>query len=394
MKTVLLTTTLVLSSIAGFAYDFICNSIAYNIVSIDEQTVEVTKDDVKYYGTINIPESVVFKGKTWTVTAIGTDAFISCYNVDSVSIPNTVTQIGKSAFYGCDGLRKVVVPNSVTDIGNYAFSKIANLESVILPDGLEYIGIYAFDTCPKLTTIEIPNTVKRIGYGAFRDCKQLKSINIPELVTTIESSTFQRCSELTSVNIGSLVTSIQVNAFSDCPNLSEITLHTSTPPTLGSTVFSQLVMMDAKVIVPQGAMEAYKNADGWKDFFNIKDGATPTYLLTTSITGKGTVSIDDKDFKEGISTLVAIHGQSITCKIIPIEGYKIKQFGLASDEEVKTTSSMENNIGIFTIESLPCNATLSVVFEEITYEVDDTNHDGLVNSADIVHIYNRIINGK
>ena len=53
-----------------------------------------------YSGNVVIPESVTYKGKTYSVTSIGSYAFYGCSGLTSVTIPNSVTSIGEYAFYG------------------------------------------------------------------------------------------------------------------------------------------------------------------------------------------------------------------------------------------------------------------------------------------------------
>lgn len=81
------------------AYDFQVGVLYYNILS--DNTVELTSGNTKYTGNITIPSSVTNGGRTFSVTSIGYFAFYECYNLTSVSIPNSVTSIGNYAFWGC-----------------------------------------------------------------------------------------------------------------------------------------------------------------------------------------------------------------------------------------------------------------------------------------------------
>lgn len=44
-----------------------------------------------------IPESVTYKGITYSVTEIGNEAFANCKMLESISVPSTVVQIGKES---------------------------------------------------------------------------------------------------------------------------------------------------------------------------------------------------------------------------------------------------------------------------------------------------------
>lgn len=55
------------------------------------------------------------------VMTIGDDAFTSCSNLATISLPNSLTSIGKSAFTQCSALTSITIPNNVTEIGGWAF---------------------------------------------------------------------------------------------------------------------------------------------------------------------------------------------------------------------------------------------------------------------------------
>lgn len=93
----------------------------------------------------------------------------------------------------------VNIQDGVTSIGSEAFVTSYNLTSVTIPDSVTYIGDMAFWECTSLASIEIPNAVSSIGGCAFQGCTALTSVNIPTSMTLLEYSAFWRCSSLTDV---------------------------------------------------------------------------------------------------------------------------------------------------------------------------------------------------
>jgi hypothetical protein len=91
--------------------------------------------------------------------------FCECYDLASVTIPNSVTSIGIQAFYFCNSLTNVTIGNNVTSIGQTAFYY-----------------------CTRLTRVTIPNSVSNIGNRAFEGCTNLNGIcfqgNAPNLDNT------------------------------------------------------------------------------------------------------------------------------------------------------------------------------------------------------------------
>ena len=89
----------------AYAYDFEVDGIYYNYYYTDAWTateVYVTSGtNGSYSGSITIPKTVTYNGKTYSVIAIGNSAFKNRTGLTSINIPNTVTSIGESAFYYC-----------------------------------------------------------------------------------------------------------------------------------------------------------------------------------------------------------------------------------------------------------------------------------------------------
>lgn len=127
-KQLLLLVAVLSATITTSAYGFVVDGIRYNIISDVDNTCEVTDGD--YYGTINIPSTVVYDNTRYTVTSIGYRAFFECTKLTSVTIPNSVTTIGNQAFYKCIGLSSLTIGTGVRRIGNDAFQDVI-IEKVI-----------------------------------------------------------------------------------------------------------------------------------------------------------------------------------------------------------------------------------------------------------------------
>ena len=193
----------------------------------------------------NLKSNVYENGKgvitfDYDVTSIGKHTFQNCSSLTSITMPNSVTNIGNNAFENCSSLTNITIPNSVTNIGNNAF------------------------TGSSLTNITIPNSIISIGNYVFTNCKSLTNITIPNSVTSIGNNAFSYCSSLTNITIPNSVTSIEQFAFAGCKLLTEIYVESTTPPTMGEDVFFQC-NAELIIYVPKGCLEAYKNADYWKD---------------------------------------------------------------------------------------------------------------------------------
>ena len=115
-----------------------------------------------------------------------------------------------------------------------------------------------------------------VGASAFYN-SALKSIQIPNSVDSVAASAFAKCNELKNVIVGSGVRMIS-GSFKGSDNITSIIILSATPPYIGSRTifsFSSNVINNATLEVPMGSLEAYQNADGWKNFKNIVEGNTP-----------------------------------------------------------------------------------------------------------------------
>ena len=170
-----------LYSINGTAYateDELCEAIrkatgditvklGSRVTSIPKRLPSVLKDT---------SASVILDMSEASVTSIEDRAFYECWDLTSVTTPNSVTSIGKEAFRGCGWLTSVTILGSVTSIREYTFYECRTLTSVTIPNSVTSIGTSAFNGCGWLTSVTIPSGVTSIGKAAFYKCSSLASV--------------------------------------------------------------------------------------------------------------------------------------------------------------------------------------------------------------------------
>lgn len=223
--------------------------ITYRITGSD--TVAVYGDEenravdssAKY---VEIPATVTYKGKVYTVTAIDPHAFDSC-KVAEVLIPDTVSAIGNDAFAYCFYLSAIEIPDSIVRIEDRTFLD-CSLESFTVPDGVVYIGEYSFMGCG-FETFTMPDSVTTVGYGAFFNCFKLKSVDFSSGLVTMGPSVFSQCKALESAELPEGLTSISDSLFSECVSLSSVTIP-STVKTIDCFAFMQTDSLKTIFIPP------------------------------------------------------------------------------------------------------------------------------------------------
>lgn len=231
IRSFILLTLLLLASNSVLAYDFQVDKLYY---TINGNEVTVSKSD--YINDLVIPKTVSYNGKTYSVTAIGDNAFEYHHEIKTVSIPNTIKSIGEYGFYYCSAITVINIPNSVKTLGNYAFSGCENVVELTIGSGVTSIGSSAFSHCYGLTSVKIPDSVTSIGDCAFWYCNNLNEAIIGNGVTTIPVAAFRGCAKLTKVTLGESVTSLDDSSFGECESLTEVNLPNSLT-SIGGTVF-------------------------------------------------------------------------------------------------------------------------------------------------------------
>ena len=269
------------------AYDnpvtFTVDDLMYR-VNADNVSVTVTGhvDGYNAQGPLNIPASVNYEGRDYAVTTIGTAAFLYCFYLTSLSLPNSLTTIEGDAFSYCSGFTgDLVIPNSVTTIKSGAFFTCYSFNGdLVLGTGVTTIGNWAFNSCDGLTgMLNIPSNVESIGEDAFVYCKfegivvdpenpnydsrencsaiittstnelafGCKNTIIPNTVTAIGDNAFKGVTGMTSMIIPESVETIGNNAFALCFDLTGDLVIPNSVTHIGESAFFQCEGLDGKL---------------------------------------------------------------------------------------------------------------------------------------------------
>ena len=172
-------------------------TLKINAVDKNGKKVETIADELAYEKatgqiyTITIPDKVNNNGKEWTVTAIGSYAFINERRITKMVLPETIEAIEDAAFYQCS-VKLLKFPTSLKYIGWRAFYK-SSLETFYLKPykgrnpakkgtwsrvsgtavdipGSTAIGPQAFEGIFSTSEFKCPN-ITFVGYQAFKGAK-------------------------------------------------------------------------------------------------------------------------------------------------------------------------------------------------------------------------------
>lgn len=204
---------------AAVGDSFTVDGVKYEVTAAGE--VEVSEVDTKLTA-ITLSETVSDGTETYTVTAIGRDAFYYS-KISEITIPNTVTELKYGAFRSCDNLATVNFGTGLKAIGDYAFYG-APLVEMTIPEGVESVGGSCFFTAKKLRKIVFPSTLKSLGTSCFYNSPELTEVVLPDGLENLGAKAFMRCTKLSTVNIPSAVTAIGEGTFYDCKALTSVTL--------------------------------------------------------------------------------------------------------------------------------------------------------------------------
>lgn len=223
------------------------------------------------------------------LTGIAPSAFYSCQNLKKVVAPGVktvssyafydcrkledfdlsgVTVIGNEAFEGCSSFCDLNLSDNLVSLGSYAFCNTA-VTKVSIPEGITELPSYVFSNCQNLAEVSLPSTVTKIGTTAFGQCKNLAAISLPESLVTIGNYAFNGCA-LRELTLPSNVQSVGSDFITNCDSLKSVKCKAVVPPTTNGSFTSGIDLNHCVLYVAPFAIDAYRDAECWNNFYIIK----------------------------------------------------------------------------------------------------------------------------
>jgi hypothetical protein len=251
--------TFIASSYTPTDITFEVDGLKYEVISVKDLTCRLYAIDESVTGeNVVIPESVVYRDRTFKTIEIKGVLIRGVSAVKEISIPRSTTTISSGIIIN-SSIEKFTVNTSV--INNPAYLTSID-ELVISSDVNEFSADLSTDSIGKIT-IEDGETA--LTTAQFK-CDSLKEVYMGRCVS---ASTFKGLTSLNTVTISDKVTSIDDTVFSGCKGIRTVISHNTTPP-VASDPFSNETYFDGVLYVPKSSIEAYQAASGWKNFWEVK----------------------------------------------------------------------------------------------------------------------------
>ena len=392
----------------GFYYNIINDTIAPFEVEITYTWGAGSSFNTKNYTeltTLHVPSAVEYQGTVYNVTRIGEHAFNGAQKLQQVTMGENIKTIDRFAVMNCPQLTEVQIGESVDSILLDAFS-FGKLQQLTIPKNVKYIAplivrnnpITSIKVDPEntnytsingvlfnkkknvlhtfpaayATEYTIPESVDTIGSCAFAGTS-INSVVFPKNLIHIVDDAF-RGTRLTELVLPASLQSIGMYAFDMCSSLTTVTCHATTPPIMSDGeseykyhVFLRVPISDIPLYVPAASIEAYRNADQWKDFgqiLPIKESfedlfPTLTGLQRTSCTK--TIGEDEYGTVWGSRSYLMQETQTTT-----IDG---KQYMVFGDDQYNRFALREENNKILLYSSI---LKKDLVLYDFTLEVGDS----------------------
>ncbi len=164
--------------------------------------------------------------------------------------------------------------------------------------------------------------IGRNNCSYFKNISTLSSIALGDSITAVEAEAFSGCTNFKTLYINGSETSIEANAFTSNAALDTIFCMNPTPCPLNGEAFNTTQYSSIELYVPNGSLNTYMAAEGWKNFL---------YMFEFD---PETVGIEDVEADEIIAIVKAENGVIViencvgTASVFDMSGRMVKEESL------------------------------------------------------------------
>ena len=240
----------------------------------------------------------------YTITITVTSGNFALFGTSTYSLLSKDVSTNKENYVYAAAVKNIRLGNNAF-IGNYGAFRCFNLESITIPQSIEAIGNSAFQSCSNLQTVVLPNNTANsflyVYTGAFEYVYSLQNISIPERfgVSTsysyifaenntlrqicvngsiVENNMFQSCSSLSCIMLPINNTTVRGNAFNGAAGLKKIYFRSITPPTVQASSAFTAIATDCEICVPLSTDHSILTS--YQTTTNMPSSTTYTYVET------------------------------------------------------------------------------------------------------------------
>lgn len=352
-----------------------------------------------FSGELNFPSGLKY---------IGDNAFSRChYFKGRLHMPEDIEYIGSGAFYRLLGMSgEFKFPHSETVVRNLIGD--TQIESVRLPEAPVEISEYAFSGVPLTGDFTIPSSVKQIGSNAFNGTNlshiyfgqsididiipermlanndfMIDTITIPDNVEIIQQYAISNCKTLDAIVLPKSLHIIEEGAFSGCSSLTYLRCYATEPPDVTESAFSGINKDNFTIEVPEGCVDKYRSAEGWKEFQRISVYknfvARP---LKYNLLNKG----GEREIVLNADSEWEMESKPDWCSIDVTSGNKKTTLNL-------TVSEMDHNVGnregkiVFRLKDTDYTTSVTVGQYDYVYEEDESITLHTATKGDGINLY-------
>ena len=346
----------------------------YQVTDTLNNYVSVNGND-KVIGKVKILSSVEIDGYDYTVNSIGSNAFINCKELASITIPESVTYIGTNAFYNCSNLYTVILESN--SIVSKAYSSDFSLRDIFGEQVQEYM---------------IGDKVASIGSYAFSYCRGLLSVIIPQSVISIGQQAFYRCGNLTSVTFdNNNLTEIGSNALPSYAKL-HVNRGTKLLLTLWKNGYTNTYERGTEKALPPSSL-SFVDATQMTAIIKIKDFYNDlTYTLNDEIIRKDTKTLyaEYPEYRYNLTLKISLGDVTYTANSI---SFQTKGLNMTAQRSESTASSLTLKAG-YEQGDAPSVTAQTLTIGGVTVEGDEIYLNGLRPNTFYTVKYTITVDGK